>query len=272
MIRIGPPFLAIALAVAGAVSGSAEEIDATDLYYLPEADIVLLGEVHDNPVHHAHQAIAIEALSPSAVVYEMLSEDQAGRVTARLIASQEALGAVLGWDASGWPDFAMYYPVFVAGGEADVVGAAAPREDVRRAAREGAAAAFGGDAARYGIDAALPGAEQLLRETGQLSAHCNALPADVLPGMVEAQRLRDAWLARAALDALSETGGPVAVITGNGHARADWGVPHMIAAAAPEVRVFSLGQFEDEAWPDPPFDAWIVTDAAPRPDPCAAFR
>jgi uncharacterized iron-regulated protein len=243
-----------------------------DLYDLPPADVVILGEVHDNPLHHAHQAIAIEALRPTAVIFEMLSLDQAARVTPRLVQSAEALEAILGWEASGWPEFAMYHPVFVAAGDAAIRGAAAPIEDVRRAAGDGAAAVFGEDAARFGLDAPLPEAEQALREAEQLMAHCNAMPGEALPGMVEAQRLRDAWLARAALGALEETGGPVVVITGNGHARADWGVPRMIAAAAPEVGVLAIGQFEDAAEAAPPFDLWLVTEAAERGDPCEAFR
>jgi uncharacterized iron-regulated protein len=231
-----------------------------------------MGEIHDNPVHHAHQAIAVEALRPSAVVFEMLSPEQATRVTPRLARSAEALGAVLGWEASGWPDFGMYHPIFVAAGEASIRGAAAPMEDVRRASRDGAAAAFGDGAARFGLDAPLPEAEQALREAGQLIAHCDALPGEMLPGMVEAQRLRDGWIARAALEALEETGGPVVVITGNGHARADWGVPALLGVAAPEVEVLAVGQFEDEAERRPPFDLWLVTDAATREDPCRAFR
>ena len=243
-----------------------------DLYDLPPADIVILGEIHDNPIHHAHQSIAVSALSPSAVVFEMLSPEQAARVTPRLVGSAEALGATLGWEASGWPDFGMYHPIFVAAGAAAIRGAAAPSEDVRQAARDGASVVFGEEAGLFGLSDPLPEAEQALREAEQLVAHCDAMPAEALPGMVEAQRLRDAWLARAALDALDETGGPVVVITGNGHARADWGVPHLIAAAAPEARVLAIGQFEEAAEPDPPFDLWIVTEAAERGDPCAAFR
>lgn len=251
-------------------AAGAREIDAADLYDLPEADVIVLGEIHDNPVHHAHQAIVVEALSPTAVVFEMLSPAQAARVTPGLAASEEALGAVLGWEAAGWPDFAMYWPIFVAAGDAAVLGAAAPLDDVRAAARDGAGAMF--DDARFGLDATLPEAERALREAGQLMAHCNAMPAEALPGMVEAQRLRDGWLARAALDAVEDTGGPVVVITGNGHARTDWGVPALLARAAPDLRVLSVGQFEDAAEAAPPFDLWLVTEAAERPDPCAAFR
>lgn len=250
----------------------AGEIEATDLYTLPKADVVVFGEVHDNPVHHAHQAIAVDALKPSAVVFEMLSPDQAARVTPRLVRSEEALAAVLGWEASGWPDFGMYHPIFVAAGEAAIRGGAAPAEEVRRAAEEGAAAVLGPEAGRFGLALPLPEAEQMLREAEQLMAHCNAMPAEALPGMVEAQRLRDARLAQAALAAVEETGGPVVVITGNGHARADWGVPWMLAAAAPGLEVLAIGQFEEAAEAEPPFDLWLVTPAAARGDPCAVFR
>ena len=105
-----------------------------------------------------------------------------------------------------------------------------------------------------------------------MEAHCDALPEDILPGMVEAQRLRDAALARAVLAAMAETGGPVAVITGNGHARRDWGLPRMLARAAPDLTLVSIGQFEAPPEDDPPFDLWLVTTPAPRDDPCAAFR
>ena len=45
------------------------------------ADIVILGEVHDNPAHHKHQAELMVMIEPAAVIYEMLSVDQAAAVT-----------------------------------------------------------------------------------------------------------------------------------------------------------------------------------------------
>ena len=79
-----------------------------------------------------------------------------------------------------------------------------------------------------------------------MQAHCDALPEDMLPGMVAVQRLRDAVLARAVVRAMDDTGGPVAVITGNGHARRDWGMPAMLARAAPDLDVWVLGQTEED--------------------------
>lgn len=235
-------------------------------------DVVVLGEVHDNPQHHAAQAAAVAAMQPRALVFEMLTPDQAARVTPELLGDAVALEAALGWQASGWPDFAMYHPIFTAAPQAAVIGGALPREDVRRSVSDGAAVVFGAEAARYGLEEALSPEDQASREAAQMEAHCNALPEAMLPGMVSAQRLRDAAMARAVVQALARHGSPVAVITGTGHARRDEGVPAALARAAPDLRVLAVGQLEEDPGPDAPFDLWIVTDPTPRPDPCASFR
>jgi uncharacterized iron-regulated protein len=94
----------------------------------------------------------------------------------------------------------------------------------------------------------------------------------MLPAMVAVQRLRDAALARAVVRALAATGGPVAVITGNGHARRDWGLPRVLARVAPEARVHVLLQGEEDVVPEGGHDEVVFAPAAPREDPCAAFR
>lgn len=233
---------------------------------------MILGEVHDNPHHHEGQAQAVAALGPRALVFEMLTPAQAREVTAANRDDADALARALGWDDSGWPDFAMYHPIFTAAPEARVVGGALPQDQVRRSVSEGAAAVMGVDARLFGLDTALPEPEQAERVAEQAEAHCDALPEDLLPGMVEAQRLRDAVLARAVLAALDASGPPVAVITGNGHARRDRGIPVYLEAARPGLEVLSVGQFEETPEGDPPFDVWRVTEPAERPDPCAAFR
>jgi len=262
-------YLALALACAAPAGAAEVGPDALDAL---RADIVVLGEVHDNPGHHLNQARAVAALSPAALVFEMLTPEQAARATAAARADADTLGAALGWAEAGWPDFAMYWPIFAAAPDAEIRGAAVPRGEARRVFEAPLAEVFGAGAARYGLDRPLPEAQQAMREAEQMSAHCDALPEEMLPGMVAAQRLRDAVLADAALSALGETGGPVAVITGSGHARTDFGVPAKLALAAPEITVLSLGQLERPAGADQPFDLWIVTDPTPREDPCAAFR
>lgn len=261
-----------ALAALLPLSAPAAEIDPSGLESLPPADIFVLGEVHDNPVHHAHQASAVAAIGPAALVFEMILPDQVAAITPGLRDDPAALAQALDWSARGWPDFMMYHPIFAAAPQAAIYGAEVPREDVRRAVSEGAAAVFGPGAGALGLATPLPAAEQAAREDRQAAAHCDMLPDHLLPGMVEAQRLRDAALAQAAITAHRETGGPVAVITGTGHARNDWGMPAALRVAAPGLTVLSVGQYEIPAPGALPHDLWLITDATPRPDPCAAFR
>ncbi len=242
----------------------------TGLNRLPSADVVIVGEVHDNPAHHANQARAVASIRPAALVFEMLTPDKAALVPP-LRDDPVALAKALDWEESGWPDFAMYYPIFTAAPDAAIFGGDLPVKAVRQAIGDGAAKPFGADAARYGLDRPLARDDQTAREAEQAAAHCGALPPDMLPGMVAAQRLRDAALARAVVQAFDQTGGPVVLITGSGHARRDVGVPAVLALAAPDLTVLSVGQLEGPAEAAPPFDLWLVTDATERGDPCAAF-
>jgi uncharacterized iron-regulated protein len=249
---------------------AAGEIDAGALDRLPQADVVILGEVHDNEAHHRNQARAVAAVGPRALVFEMLTEAQAARMPADR-SDADRLAQALDWDGSGWPDFAMYHPIFLAAPSARVFGGDLPPGAVARSLEEGVAAVFGGGAARYGLAQPLDPEEQVAREAEMQAAHCDALPADALPAMVEAQRLRDAALARAVVRAWRQTGGPVVLIAGTGHARTDRGVPAVLARAAPGLSVLAVGQIEGPAAPVQPFDLWIVTGALPRGDPCAGL-
>ncbi|MAM62728.1 ChaN family lipoprotein [Maritimibacter sp. UBA3975] len=235
-------------------------------------DVFVLGEVHDNPAHHEAQAAAIRDIRPRAVVFEMLTEAQAAEVRDDRLDDPEALGELLGWEEAGWPDFDMYYPIFAASRGADVYGAAVPREETREAMDTGVAVAFGEGAEDYGLTDDLSAEELADRLNLQMEAHCGALPLDMLPGMVDLQRLRDAVLARAAITALEETGGPVAVIAGNGHTREDWGVPAYIARVRPQIIVVTMGQGEDGGTPEGTFDTVIDAPGVDRGDPCAAFE
>lgn len=266
--RTGPPLAGLFLF--GAAWAEAIGPDALDA--LPQADVIILGEVHDNPVHHLNQARAVAGIRPAAVVFEMFGPEAALAAQGADWSEAGALADALGWEGSGWPDFALYYPIFEAAPDAVLFGGALDRDTVRRAFEEGAAGVMGASAPLYGLDDALGAGEQAEREAMQAAAHCDALPEAMLPGMVEAQRLRDAALAGAVVAAMAETGGPVALITGNGHARRDWGVPRMLALALPEAIVLTVGQFEDDPEDTVPFDLWLVTEPAEREDPCAAFR
>jgi len=235
-------------------------------------DVLVIGEVHDNPAHHRVQAERVARLGPGAIVFEMLTPEQARAITPDNRTDPAALAQALDWAASGWPDFAMYFPIFAAAPDARIHGAGLTRDQARAVMKEGGQGPMRDVAARYGLDRPLPADQQAAREALQKRAHCNALPDDMLPGMVRIQRLRDALLARAALNAYRESGGPVAVITGNGHARRDWGMPALLARVAPGLDIHVIGQTEDGAPLDGDFDEILSAPAPEREDPCAAFR
>ena len=230
----------------------------------PVPDIVILGEVHDNPDAHLGQAAALSDLQPTAVVFEMLTAEEARVADANRDAIADA------WEASGWSDFEIYAPIFDGLGDARIVGAAAPREAVRRVYSDGAATLFGPDAGRFGLDTDLPEDQLEARRQLQFDAHCAAMPLETMDGMVAVQRYRDAVFARAALEALETYGPPVAVIAGNGHARTDWGIPAMIARAAPDVSTYALGFVEADS--GVPFDEIRIVPPAARDDPCNTLK
>ncbi|KUJ78359.1 ChaN family lipoprotein [Ruegeria profundi] len=250
--------------------GHADLIPNDILNAMKSSDVVILGEIHDNPQHHIVQAEALKAIMPSAVVWEMVTEEGAQRLANKAVSDPEELARILKWIESGWPPLSMYYPVFQAS-DAPIYGAMVPRAAARAAMERGAATALGADAARFGLTIPLPPAEQAAREADQLAAHCDAIPESVLPQMVAIQRLRDAVLARAVLRATDETGGPIAVITGNGHARKDRGIPTYLSRLRPGLKVFVLGQSEDGVV-DGEFDAVLDSPAVEREDPCLAFQ
>ncbi|MEP0587512.1 MAG: ChaN family lipoprotein [Roseobacter sp.] len=261
------------VALIGGTSLSGQE-NATGFTELAgRADVVFLGEQHDNPHHHHIQAQWVERLSATALVFEMLTPEQAALVTDENRYNAVTLESVLDWNHSGWPDFEMYFPIFAAAPTARIYGAGVPRDRLRSLMQEDLPAVAGLHVAqKFALDVPLDPAEQKAREALQHAAHCDALPQEMLPMMVDVQRLRDTALAAAALEALENHGPPVAVITGNGHARTDWGAPFLLQRAAPEVSVFSLGLSEDSQTPAGEFTAITNTAAVPRGDPCAAFQ
>ena len=264
--------LCACLAFSASAQGTAQDVLRQISDRAP--DVIFLGEIHDNPTHHRNQHEIALTLAPSALVFEMITAESAGDVTTTLAQDgRDGLRAMLDWDNSGWPDFEFYAPLFEMAADAAIYGAWVDRDSARAAFDLGAAQAFDGDAARFGLDQPLPSEEQATREAEQMAAHCDALPADILPAFVEAQRLRDAELAARVLEALDTVGGPVLVITGNGHARLDIGAARLLRFAAPTVSVFSLGQTEDGRVPDAAlYDAWLSATAPERGDPCAVFR
>jgi len=252
----------------GAVMASAFAVWASIVWSEWDGDILIIGEFHDNPAHHARQQNAVNEIAPKAVVFEMLTPEEARALSdvARDPAAMRA--ATKGFH---WSNIADYGGVLAV--SPVILGAALPRDAVRTAFEGGAAAVFGDEAEDYGLNTALDPSEQAQRQSLQYDAHCAAMPKEMMGGMVEAQRLRDAAFARTVIEAVDTYGSPVVLITGNGHARVDWGVPTYLAHVRPDLRHESIGQGEDGVAPAGTFTS-VLHDAAapPRLDPCAAFQ
>ncbi|MFQ6547401.1 ChaN family lipoprotein [Aestuariibius sp. 2305UL40-4] len=257
------------VAVWPAIGSAAAADDVADAVEMArEAEIVIIGEYHDNPEHHRIQAEIVAALQPTAVIFEMLSDDQAARIEPDTVREADVLGPLLDWERSGWPDIAYYAPIMAAAPEARIVGTGP--HGLNRDVDPPQMAGVPEDAARFGWPGPLPEEQQAAREALQAEAHCGVMPEARLPLMVDLQRQRDVIFAARTLEALEAFGAPVVLITGNGHARNDWGVPFALAQAA-DARVVAIGQGEGGEAPLGPFNIVLDADAPERSDPCAAL-
>ena len=238
------------------------------------ADWVLLGELHDNPHHHARRASLLRALqgSPAALVAEHLTQGQ------RLAAGPAPLLARL--QAAGFEPRAWAWPVhqtlFAAADEAGLPlwGGNLPAALARQIAREGPGAWPPASAALLAA-APLAGPAQALLDDDLLASHCGHLPPSRLPAMRSAQRARDAamWQAlRAARSAGATAAQPVILLAGNGHVRMDYGVGQLGHAAAPGQRGISVGFGETGDAPQGPYTHLWLTPPAQRGDPCAGLN
>lgn len=217
----------------------------------------LLGEVHDNPAHHAIRARLLDALGRAGLKpavafeqFEAIHRPLLEKVLESGSATADQVAEAVRFDGKGW-NWDFYRPI---------VETALRHRMPLRAAGLGRA-----EARRAAVDPWPAGREEILGELIS-EGHCRALPASALPGMVRAQRARDAKMAEALLRPSKD--GAV-LIAGNGHVRKDVGVPaYLPAAGALSVGFLEEGMDGNASAYD---FAWI-TAPAERPDPCEAFR
>ncbi|RIA55480.1 ChaN family lipoprotein [Dichotomicrobium thermohalophilum] len=271
---------------AGATIDPAELIDR-----LAQARFVLIGEIHDNPDHHRLQGwiiarLAMAGASP-AVVMEMISRDKAEALSAYLAQPEPTaagLGPALNWGESGWPEWQFYQPIAEAAFAAGLpIGPGNPPSNLtRQTAEQGFDSLGKARKAELALDEPLSPAlsDALMDELYE--GHCQMLSREKLAPMAKVQRLRDAFMAEGMLTAERET---ALLIAGNGHVRADRGVPWYLRRRAPEsdVAVVALVELDGEraaprdyveTGPDgtPIADFFWLTPRAERPDPCEQMR
>ena len=266
------------------------------------AEVVLMGEQHDNADHHRLQAELLAAIVESgrrpAVAFEQLDFEDQDAVDRMLAASRgtpppvraAALAEAVAWNESGWPPFDLYRPVFEVALANDLPIRAA------NLSRRQMHALFAKPDTDDSTLVPLPPDALAAMAADIEQSHCGHANAQMVSMMTSAQRRRDARMAGAVLAAFAAAGSDVptrsgeprpgaVLVCGFGHARKDYGVPVTLAHAAPQRRIVSIGFVEVLPSVDDsagyaegmhagslPFDYVVFTPRVDSDDPCEKYR
>lgn len=270
-----------ALAILFALGGCATRLASLDSEQLAgemaHRPAVLLGEVHDNVVQHQARAQALGLLlqrgARPAIAFEQFDRERQADID-RARKEQPAAGGNLadhviaqGREARDRWDWAQYRPFveLALQYELPIVAANLSRTEASKVSREGLPSVFAdADLRRLGLDR-LDAALQAKHEAIVQAGHCNLLPATALPGLARAQIARDAVLADSIRPFLARG---VVLLTGNGHARRDVGVP-LHFSVEERQKIWSIGLLEEGTDEEGTFfDAAFSTPVQQRDDPC----
>lgn len=255
---------------------------------LLESNYVLLGETHDNPLHHAYQADMLNALNQSnrkaSIVLEMLTDKQADSLISNSPQDAGQFFDTVKWEQSGWPPRETYKPLveMIIDTEYRYFAGNFERKTLRELIKTNGASA---PEEMTDLVAAVIFDEGTIQDMRSdiLASHCGMIPPKMIDGMLLGQRLRDAIMARTLVK--KRSGGTGVLIAGSGHTRTDRGTPAYITQLEPGAKIFSLAWveveqgFEDpeayaEAWhaESLPFDYVWFTARVKRSDPCEEMK
>lgn len=229
-----------------------------------DADMVLIGETHDNPDHHKLQAWLIRELARKgkhpAVVMEMIPSDKADALASYQVASgasADGMATTLGWDSSGWPAWSLYRPIAEAalGANFTVYPGDASKTQIQQVSQGGLGVLSYGERVRLGLGVPFAAALNTALTAEIKTAHCNQLTDNDASQMTFVQRYKDAVLADNLLKAADKSGGGAILIAGGGHIRNDRGVPYYLHTRASGLKVVSILLNEVETGVENPEDA-----------------
>ena len=242
-----------------------------------DADIILLGEIHDNLFQHRARADLISKMQSKkfAIVSEHLVSGSEITYSGRLLEDLETIG--FNKKAWSWPVHEVLYKKF----------------------EEFSLPVFGGNLSEKDINNIYTGRglsqsdtltpilkrsaldnqskDKLLNDL--VVGHCGVVEEDFLSFMFKVQRLRDASLAY-----IANKLAPAIVIAGNGHVRRDYGVPQILKKMNPNSDVISIAFLEidklsettdnliKKLFKDADTDYIWITEAVARVDQCEGLR
>ena len=259
--------------------------EAAVLARMNQADIILLGETHDNPRHHELQQTLLNARIDSgarpAVLMEQFDADRQQDIDQALTGTDRSnkLKTLTGLISFSNPK--PYLPILVTAvdNKLPVIAANISNRGLLPVIREDFSAFDATALKRLAVEEVWDHRRQNFMLSNMGGAHCGKLRDELRAGLVRSQRLRDAMMADAAMNGLRQ--GVVAIV-GSGHARRDVGMPLYISARDPSARILSIAFVEvvpgknspdtyetDSASDVPPFDLIWFTPRVARKDPCA---
>lgn len=236
---------------------------------LAKAELVLVGEQHDNPDHHALQLWLSRELSKrraqGSVLMEMLNRDQQAKVDQAQAAIREGQAMADPFDALTWQpgwDWSLYGPLVLhqLRQPYPLLAANLDRAEIMQIYRQ-RPLLQGERSSAANVQ------ERLLSDIRD--SHCGLLPESQLPAMLAVQQQRDRRMAEALLAAPQ----PSLLLAGAFHVRKDLGVPlHLIDLGARNTTAVlilaEVGRSVDASMAD---YVWY-TAAQPEQDHCAKLR
>lgn len=238
---------------------------------LQEADVILLGELHDNPHHHRARAQLIDLLKDArrAVVTEHLSAPSSVTFSGSTLDSLESAG--FSPQAWGWPLHAPLFDAVRASG-ASVIGGNLPKgfsKDIFKNRQQ----AFPPQALHIYQQSPLSDTARQSLNQDLINGHCGQLPEQYLEPMRLVQRATDISMAIALIK-----NKPALLVAGNGHVRKDYGVPQVLAATDAALKIISIGFYEQSSDMrdqlqslSAKYDYVWFTEPATRENPCENF-
>jgi len=234
-------------------------------------DIVMLGELHDSAFHHAARAQLIQSATCTlcVIVSEHLPAEHQVKFNGSLLGSLQSAG----FDAKGW-GWPLHEPLFkaiqiknrmlIGGNISNTLSS-----DIFKRGEEAIPFPL---LQEYRLSP-LSNDSGVKLDQDLKDGHCGQLPDKYVPSMRLIQRIKDASFARLLKDHV-----PSIFIAGNGHVRKDYGVPQILAATAPHLKILSVGFIEQEDWtPESQavlaerYDVVWVSQNTQRSDPCKDF-
>lgn len=262
MHRLQPSSLAssIAAVLSGLLLIALTGCATPDMNELRAADLVLLGEQHDAPAHHALEQRTVYGLTADRRLAVLLLEmAEQGRDTTGLAptASPDEVRQALAWNEMFWP-WKHYGPTVMTAVRAGVTvrGANLPTGRLRAAMAD------------TSLDQRVTPAELATLRQRIRVGHCELLPERQIAPMARVQIARDLAMAQM-LQAALTPGQTVLLITGRVHADKTLGVPRHLPGG---LRVVTVGLGTDPMDTALRFDRHWPAAAPPAQDYCARLQ